>query len=174
MAEKVLKDIYDAPSVKHHFDSHVCVTLCKEGFRENHMLSNLRIAVGLITSALAVISHFAPIPFPDIIPLLIVCVSIYYFISGAHYLVSIFIEKDYFFQSHAKKIGKGNDVVLKIHSDFDTKSAVYSFTVEKLPGTESQSESLYIGDYLLEDGEFLTQDFRKLVRGVLRKLNAAD
>ena len=51
----------------------------------------------VLSTIIAVVSHFAPIKFPDIIPLLVICVTVYYFFCGILLILSYGFEKDAIF-----------------------------------------------------------------------------
>jgi len=56
---------YDAMTVKHLFDDSVA-EIVKETrkFSEDHSYSNRKLFVGAVACALAITSHFAPVPYP--------------------------------------------------------------------------------------------------------------
>jgi signal peptidase complex subunit 2 len=69
------------------------------GFGEDHNLSNLKLALGTIACALALVAQFwpnplKPMPFPDSRPLLLVCCVLYFLLSFILQLITTFYEKD--------------------------------------------------------------------------------
>eukprot|EP01099_Mayorella_cantabrigiensis_P008922 TRINITY_DN913_c0_g1_i2.p1 TRINITY_DN913_c0_g1~~TRINITY_DN913_c0_g1_i2.p1 ORF type:complete len:127 (-),score=22.37 TRINITY_DN913_c0_g1_i2:480-818(-) len=68
---------YDTNSVKACLDQSVIQFFDDKQFPEDHTLTTRKTILGGFGCLLALIAHFYPIPFPNNIPLLAVCVVLY-------------------------------------------------------------------------------------------------
>ena len=79
-----LKDAIDQQIISVPSLAHLPQALEKKGFSESHKYINIKILLAFIGVSFGVASHFYPIPFPQNIPLLILCIVGYVLIVHAH------------------------------------------------------------------------------------------
>jgi len=90
----------DTATTKGILDDAVVQSFEDAGFAEDHRLSNLKLLLGALACAFALIaqfwpSPFAPLPFPESRPLLLVCCVLYFLLSFALQLITSFYEQSW-------------------------------------------------------------------------------
>ena len=78
-----LKDAIDQQIISVLSLAHLPQALEKKGFSESHKYINIKILLAFIGVSFGVASHFYPIPFPQNIPLLILCIVGYVLLAHA-------------------------------------------------------------------------------------------
>jgi signal peptidase complex subunit 2 len=64
------------------------------GFKEDHALNNLKLALMTVACAFAMVAQFAPLPFPESRFVLGGCCAAYFVLSGLLQLIVTFLDKD--------------------------------------------------------------------------------
>jgi hypothetical protein len=85
-ARKALNDNIEALVVK------------ERGGVRRRLSANTKIVVGIVSIAVGALSHLAPIPFPESVPLIIACIAIYYACCGVLLYISRIVEADSFLE----------------------------------------------------------------------------
>eukprot|EP00802_Teleaulax_amphioxeia_P020288 Tamp_20564.p1 GENE.Tamp_20564~~Tamp_20564.p1 ORF type:complete len:234 (+),score=63.39 Tamp_20564:43-702(+) len=90
----------DTATTKGILDDAVVQSFEDAGFAEDHTLSNLKLFLGALACAFALIAQFypsplAPLPFPESRPLLLVCCVLYFFLSFTLQLITSFYEQSW-------------------------------------------------------------------------------
>jgi hypothetical protein len=87
-------DVYDQNAVKQLLDDTTAQYFLDQGYTEDTTLTNWKLVIGTLACTVALISHFAPVPFPDNISLLKVCCITYFILNSTLQLISHFYEKN--------------------------------------------------------------------------------
>ena len=87
-------DTGDSVKVKQTLDEAVVKAVLDHGYEEHHTLDNAKLLLMLVACSFAMVAQFWPIPFPASRPLLGVCCSMYFVLSGILQLVVWFVERD--------------------------------------------------------------------------------
>eukprot|EP01130_Rhizamoeba_saxonica_P000626 TRINITY_DN10582_c0_g1_i1.p1 TRINITY_DN10582_c0_g1~~TRINITY_DN10582_c0_g1_i1.p1 ORF type:complete len:173 (-),score=35.67 TRINITY_DN10582_c0_g1_i1:59-577(-) len=148
--EKV--NVYDANAVKQLFDDNVIEVVKKNGKQISEQITNIKFGLGIFGCSLAAISHFFPVPFPENIPLLIVCVVLYFITSAALQYITDYKEKDIILTTVPD-----NGVSFQIGTDVVTKENNYEMRL--YINGESIVHSHHIGKYFTEEATFLKEIF---------------
>ena len=85
-------DTGDSVKVKQTLDEAVVKAVLDHGYEEHHTLDNAKLLLMLVACSFAMVAQFWPIPFPASRPLLGVCCSMYFVLSGILQLVVWFVE----------------------------------------------------------------------------------
>lgn len=70
-------NVNDPYSVKRQLDDAVTEIVLGKGLKEDHALSNAKLALGVLTCLIAALAQFYPKKFPDNKPLLLACIALY-------------------------------------------------------------------------------------------------
>ena len=87
-------DTGDSVKVKQTLDEAAVKAVLDHGYEEHHTLDNIKLLLMLVACAFAMVAQFWPIPFPKSRPLLGICCSMYFCLSGILQLVVWFVERD--------------------------------------------------------------------------------
>lgn len=88
-------DLGDMIKVKQVLDEGVASALLEqEHLPEDYQWDNCKLMVMFVACCFAMMAQFAPMPFPDSRPILGVCGTMYFVLSGVLQLMTIFIDKD--------------------------------------------------------------------------------
>eukprot|EP01088_Endostelium_zonatum_P003786 TRINITY_DN1496_c0_g1_i2.p1 TRINITY_DN1496_c0_g1~~TRINITY_DN1496_c0_g1_i2.p1 ORF type:complete len:188 (-),score=35.61 TRINITY_DN1496_c0_g1_i2:31-594(-) len=166
---------YDQLAVKQIVDDTVLKVVDEEGCVEDTLYPNIKIVCGSVCCALALVSHFYPVPFPNNIPILILCVAGYFIFSTISTLIIYFYEKEIIFSGF-----KGGDRKhpFTVTTRFPKNQEFFTIEVEKpnpagtgAPVHRELSQS--IGKWFDVAGGFLetefTDDFKKLLKSLDHK-----
>lgn len=90
----------DTATTKGILDDAVVQSFEDAGFAEDHRLSNLKLFLGALACAFALVAQFwpsplAPLPFPESRSLLLVCCVLYFFLSFTLQLITSFYEQSW-------------------------------------------------------------------------------
>jgi len=90
----------DTATTKGILDDAVVQSFEDAGFAEDHRLSNLKLFLGALACAFALVAQFwpsplAPMGFPESRPLLLVCCVLYFFLSFTLQLITSFYEQSW-------------------------------------------------------------------------------
>jgi hypothetical protein len=130
---------------------------------------------GWIGCILAVYTHFAPIPFPDTVPLMIAFVIIYGAISSMLQLLEWFVTKDIIFKSTpatAQTPSRAKHYYI-LRSNLPRYSDKYSVSLEKIKDDGSSEKVLSIEDsvskWFYQSGVFSPGEFKKSLLEAIKK-----
>lgn len=98
--EKV--DLDDAQGIKHRLDSTAADVILLSGYEEDHLISNVKITLGLIAILVALYSHFGPGKFPANAGAVAYCVAAYVLLNAVLLIFSTVKEGDSFLTTHPK------------------------------------------------------------------------
>jgi len=168
-AEKV--NPYDAITTKHLLDDHVAHVAEDLKIVEDITHSNQKIIAGFLACALAAVSHFAPIPFPQNWYLLLFCVACYLALT---FLLSRWDIKrgDVFFQSRPSE-ARLLQVNSTIHVDQSTGKCDYELTVKNVQATPQlvASERKSVTEFIDREGQFYSGLFSQFVERLIKQVD---
>ncbi len=119
----------DNGNIKAVLDAHARDTLEALGHKVNQRYSNIELVVGYTSAVLCAVSHFYPLPFPEIRPVLLVCVCIYAVINAYQWHV-FRTEKGEFFVFSGCAAPDGSQVQVRLASDMERFETKYELVVE--------------------------------------------
>mmetsp|Transcript_6 Transcript_6/g.14 ORF Transcript_6/g.14 Transcript_6/m.14 type:complete len:225 (-) Transcript_6:140-814(-) len=172
-------DTGDIIKVKQVLDETVVSTLITTcDLKENHRLGNIKLILMAVACAFAAVAQFAPVPFPENRPLLGVCGTIYFIISGILQLILWFVDEDAImitYPDESIKETKGLRVrtVFPRYTEFFTLMLEYEDNKElKKKGqkpVEFVKETWSVGNFFDVDGYFDAAGFDKAVARVYER-----
>ena len=133
--------------------------------QENLSYHNIKIIVMALSSISALIAQFYPIPFPGNRLILLVCVVIYFALSGVYQFLVTFVDRDSISTFQTKSKGETKEVVLR--STLHKYSDEYTAIVECPSGNEVAKFTRSIGNYFTKDGDYAESLFKKDVEKFL-------
>ena len=174
-------DLGDMVKMKQVLDESVAAAVL-EHVEEDYRWDNFKLCVMFLACVFAMIAQFAPIPFPESRPVLGVCGSTYFLLSGALQFITTFIDKDSILltkpieDSDARK-KKNPDMAkygLKIRSGLPRFSEWYTVIIELNYNNEKEKkvspkveQRWSVGQFFDKEGYFdevgLSQQIDKLV-----------
>ncbi|KAK8934612.1 putative signal peptidase complex subunit 2 [Platanthera zijinensis] len=89
-------NLLDSNSIKHVLDESVKEIVTSRGFAEDFRLSNLRLLIGTVIIAVALLAQFYPKKFPENRDVLIGCIVLYVVLNGILQFISYTKEKNAF------------------------------------------------------------------------------
>eukprot|EP00897_Mesotaenium_endlicherianum_P004599 jgi/Mesen1/4167/ME000219S03293 len=81
-------NLNDPYAVKRQLDDSTCEIIIRRGYLEDMTLSNLKMAVGVVTCSVALVAQFYPKKFPDNQSILLTCIYIAIFKEKNHILLT--------------------------------------------------------------------------------------
>ncbi|KAJ4458143.1 putative microsomal signal peptidase subunit [Paratrimastix pyriformis] len=159
-------NILDAREVKTVLDQAVVDCLEKDGFKEKHLLTDIKLFLGLVCCAAAAVSHFYPAKFPANKPVLFICCALYFICVGIIEFIARFIQKDTIVDASSKTAR------LTAESTLNHFSPNYKITFHNLTSSDSHpaTQTINITKMFSEDGTFLPDAFGPLLRHAYRPL----
>eukprot|EP01129_Flabellula_baltica_P001380 TRINITY_DN11269_c0_g1_i1.p1 TRINITY_DN11269_c0_g1~~TRINITY_DN11269_c0_g1_i1.p1 ORF type:complete len:170 (+),score=36.37 TRINITY_DN11269_c0_g1_i1:50-559(+) len=161
MAEIKKVNLYDANAVKNILDDFLR-QLVQKNRKLSYNLSNKKLMLGGFGCLVAAVSHFAPIPFPDNIPLLIVCVVLYAIVSVVLEYIRRYEEKDYILETE-KYLGEA----FKVRTAISDEDGSFVIGIEGVGKDVQVEKSFSIGEFFYSDGiladDILTEKFNRLL-----------
>jgi signal peptidase complex subunit 2 len=126
---------------------------------------NFKIVIMALSSISALIAQFYPIPFPGNRLILLVCVVVYFALSGVYQFLVTFIDRDSISTFKTKTKGEKKEVVLR--STLHKYSDEYTAILECPSGKEVAKFTRSIGNYFTKDGEYAESLFKRDVEKFL-------
>eukprot|EP01099_Mayorella_cantabrigiensis_P008921 TRINITY_DN913_c0_g1_i1.p1 TRINITY_DN913_c0_g1~~TRINITY_DN913_c0_g1_i1.p1 ORF type:complete len:202 (-),score=46.66 TRINITY_DN913_c0_g1_i1:98-661(-) len=160
---------YDTNSVKACLDQSVIQFFDDKQFPEDHTLTTRKTILGGFGCLLALIAHFYPIPFPNNIPLLAVCVVLYFVTSALLQYTISFVEKDIIYTACATHLDPG----LEVRTNLPRFSDIFTLSVQLIEdGKRTRIETLErsYGCWFSADGLFQEKAFHSDLNNLLRSL----
>jgi signal peptidase complex subunit 2 len=137
------------------------------GFKEDHVLNNLKLILMTVACAFAMVAQFAPLPFPESRFVLGGCCAAYFALSGLLQLITTFLDKDCILITKVldkKKItsaacSKNPDLSkygLRIRTNMPRFSEFYTVIIEfqGLENSPSSSKTWSVGKFFDVEGMF--------------------
>jgi len=161
-------NIFDLNMVKQVMDDHAKGVILEE-FTEDSSYSNKKLVLGVFGCSLALLSHYAPIPFPHNIPLLIGCAILYFMCSGILQYMATYIERDIILTTE-QHLGKA----LVLHSNIELAANLQNVTYH-LELCDAKTEKgtkleMSVVDYFDRTGKFYPNIYEKDVKKMLVKV----
>lgn len=168
-------DLGDMVKIKQVLDEAVAAAIL-EKVEEDYKWDNYKLLVMTTACVFAMIAQFAPVPFPESRPILGICGSLYFILSGVLQFITTFIDKDAILltkpsesskNEHAKKWG------IRVRSNLPRFSEWYTVILEfRVPKEEKMvsppmvEQVWSIGQFFDKEGYFdevgLSQEVGKL------------
>jgi signal peptidase complex subunit 2 len=130
----------------------------------------------------AMIAQFAPIPFPESRPVLGICGSLYFVLSGILQFVTTYIDKDAILLTTADTEGKHKNALLKQHglrvrTNFPRFSEYYSVILEFATPKDVSiphfvEETWSVGNFFDKEGHFYEAGIMEETRLLFGRLDA--
>lgn len=177
-------DLGDMVKMKQVLDESVSAALL-EHVEEDYRWDNFKLLLMFAACVFAMVAQFAPIPFPESRPVLGLCGSAYFILSGVLQLITTFIDKDSILLSTpisglAQKMIKNPDMAkygLRVRSNLPRFSEWYTVIIEfQLKGDEEKKKMEHcrveqtwsVGQFFDKEGYFdevgLSQEIDKLIK----------
>ena len=153
--------LYEAISYKRILDDTLHSFVEVPALKEDLSYHNFKILVMAVSSVSALIAQFYPIPFPGNRLILLVCVIIYFALSGVYQFLVTFVDRD---SVSTFSSGK-KEVVLR--STLHKYSDEYTAIVECPSGNEIAKFTRSIGNYFTKEGDYAEQVFKKDIEKLL-------
>jgi signal peptidase complex subunit 2 len=153
--------LYEAISYKRILDDTLHSFVEVPALKEDLSYHNFKILVMAVSSVSALIAQFYPIPFPGNRLILLVCVIIYFVLSGVYQFLVTFVDRD---SVSTFSSGK-KEVVLR--STLHKYSDEYTAIVECPSGNEIAKFTRSIGNYFTKEGDYAEQVFKKDIEKLL-------
>lgn len=176
--EKTVVNLAEQPAVRHCMDDMAARTMLDYGFEEDHSSSNKKLAVGLLACVAVAVSHFAPVPFPDSIPLLWACIAAYSACALYLQYVFFFVEGDTLLRSKEKKRGLQPmqyfpaTLFRAEMGRFEPEYRLVAELVDKEAFGEVEEElKLTATDYFDSNGAFYHREFSDAVLGLCERIH---
>jgi len=182
----------DTATTKGILDDSVVQSFEDAGFAEDHRLSNLKLLLGALACAFALVAQFwpnpfAPLPFPESRPLLLVCCVLYFFLSFTLQLITSFYEQSWDGQDtilytlppcqQSPFWSSLKDHRIKVSTKLPRFSIEYSLAlhVHDAAGTlvDKTEKVLLLTDYFEENGTFHEDFFMDDVEDAIALLGTA-
>lgn len=173
-------DTGDSVKVKQILDECTVKAVLDRGYEEHHSLDNAKLWLMVLACAFAMVAQFWPSPFPESRPLLGICCSSYFALSGILQLVVWFWERDaIMFTEDAMPATSGakraSELGLRIRSSFPRFQDEYTLIIQlnKPEGTTpTTTETWSVGKFFDVDGNFWDIGYCEAVDKVLAKFEA--
>ncbi|KAF8071279.1 signal peptidase complex subunit 2 [Scenedesmus sp. PABB004] len=171
LPEKINLD--DAHALKHRLDTAASEVILQSGYVEDHLISNVKIALGLAAIGVAALSHFGPGKFPANWGMVFYCVAAYVVINGVLQIFCHIKEGDSFLVTHPKA---GAEYGLRVASHMERYSEQYALIISsanKWLDREIKLETP-ITDYFHADGHLAEARYKSRVAKLLSQYERLD
>ncbi|XXG49326.1 hypothetical protein AAC387_Pa02g3539 [Persea americana] len=121
-------NLMDPHSIKHLLDESVSDIVTSRGYTEDVRLSNIRLLLGIIIIAIALVAQFYPKKFPHNRDFLIGCILLYIFFNGLLHLIIYTKEKNAILFTYPLA-GSFNSTGLVVSSKLPRFSDTYTLSV---------------------------------------------
>lgn len=148
------------------------------GYEELHTVTNVKIALGLITCSLALAAQFYPVKFPANYNVLVACVAGYCIFNTLLQLYITHVEKGIVLFTKPKQGGgAATNSGLAVRCKMARFSEVVTITImrgdARDPSHPAAAETaVNVCDYMYEDGVMAEGKFRKLVEALVLEFEA--
>eukprot|EP01104_Vermistella_antarctica_P003179 TRINITY_DN13350_c0_g1_i1.p1 TRINITY_DN13350_c0_g1~~TRINITY_DN13350_c0_g1_i1.p1 ORF type:complete len:179 (-),score=24.98 TRINITY_DN13350_c0_g1_i1:55-591(-) len=162
-------DLYNQTMIKQTLDDTVVRVVTEDrGYPEDHTFTDIKIALGIFITGLALYTHFG-LPWPDSKMIVYACVAAYGLAWLLLQALFIFGIGDYFLFTKASTTNpKGG---LQARSELAKYDTPYALTLVYRNDNKHQATAkLDVTDYFTVDGDFLKARFTKEVNGLVSAL----
>ncbi|CAL9045777.1 signal peptidase complex subunit 2-like [Musa acuminata AAA Group] len=121
-------NLVDHYSIKHLLDESVTEVVKSQGYAEDVRLSNVRLLIGSIIIAIALLAQFYPKKFPENRDFLVTCIGLYVVFNGLLQCISYTKEKNAFLFTYPPP-GSFNSTGLIVSSKLPRFSDMYTLTI---------------------------------------------
>eukprot|EP00879_Flechtneria_rotunda_P002281 GHRR01002473.1.p1 GENE.GHRR01002473.1~~GHRR01002473.1.p1 ORF type:complete len:208 (+),score=50.88 GHRR01002473.1:447-1070(+) len=169
--EKV--DLNDGQALKHKLDATAAELILQSGYEEDHVISNVKIALGVLAIAVAIYSHFGPGKFPANWGMVFYCVVAYVLLNVVLMIFCAIKEGDSFLITHPKP---GAEYGLRVASHMERFSDHYTLVISsanKWLDREIKLETS-VTDYFHSDGYLAEAKFKHHVAKLLGQYERLD
>uniref|UniRef100_A0A383W038 Signal peptidase complex subunit 2 n=1 Tax=Tetradesmus obliquus TaxID=3088 RepID=A0A383W038_TETOB len=169
--EKINLD--DGHAIKHKLDSTASEVILQSGYVEDHLISNVKITLGLIAIAVAIYSHFGPGKFPANWSAVVYCVAAYCVLNLVLIIFCNIKEGDSFLITHPKP---GSEYGLRVASRMERYSDQYTLIISsanKWLDREVKMETS-VTDYFHSDGYLAEAKYKHHVAKLLSQYERLD
>ncbi len=154
------------------------------GLKEDHKLSNIKLILMTVACTFAMVAQFSPVPFPECRPILGVCCTVYFALSGVLQLITTFLDKDCIlitkaFEENSGALVKNNPNLakygLRVRTIFPRFSEFYTVRIE-FEGLENSpfvSKTWSVGQFFDKEGMFDEYGLQYAVEALYRKFEGA-
>jgi len=169
--EKV--DLTDAHAIKYKLDTTAADVILQAGYAEDHLINNVKIALGVFGIACAVYSHFGVGKFPGSWYSILYCVIAYIVTNIILYVFCLVKEGDSFLVTQPKL---GHEYGVRVASRMDRLAETYTLMFSSANKWEDREVKLEVPvtDYFHEDGYLAEKTFRRRVGKVLQQYEQVD
>eukprot|EP00882_Tetradesmus_deserticola_P010925 GHRQ01011552.1.p1 GENE.GHRQ01011552.1~~GHRQ01011552.1.p1 ORF type:complete len:204 (+),score=77.20 GHRQ01011552.1:415-1026(+) len=171
LPEKINLD--DGHALKYKLDATATEVILQSGYVEDHLISNVKIALGLIAIVVAVYSHFGPGKFPANWNTVLYCVAAYCVLNLVLLIFCNIKEGDSFLTTHPKL---GSEYGLRVASRMERYSDQYTLIISsanKWLDREVKMETS-VTDYFHADGYLAEAKFKHHVAKLLSQYERLD
>lgn len=163
----------DSAGLKRRLDDAAVEVITNSGYLEDTMVSNVKIVLGVLTIAVALLAQFYPSKYPDNWLLLLVCVIVYSLLSTLLTVFTTSYEGDTILFTRPPRVGPGK-VGLKVASRLPRFSDVYTLEIaEKLRNARpAASMDCSVTKYFYSDGTMAEAAFKADVEQLLDQYQA--
>jgi len=128
------------------------------GFPPDYAWDNFKLLIMFVSCLFALCAQFYPIPFPDSRPLLGVCCTAYFVLSGVLQFIMTYVDKDMIMLT---KAGAGKEA-LRIRTSFPRFQETFNLTIEAREDPKrAVVAKMYVGRYFTVKGEFDDECYKR-------------
>jgi len=168
----------DIGQIKRIFDEAVVTTVLDMGYTELHMVTNVKIVLGLVTCLLALVAQFYPVKFPGNYTVLVVCVAGYCAFNTGLQLYITYVEKGMVLLTKPKEGGsRTTDSGLAIRCKMQRFSENVTISVMRgdapSPAHPAAAEvTVSVCDFMYKDGVLAENKLRGVVEALVGEFEA--
>lgn len=165
-------DVLDQLAVKRTVDDCICKIIEIEGYKEDLVLSNVKLVLMSTACAVALFAQLGPLSFPEDKVLLTGCVIFYAVASALLQVIASFIERDYIIRTLPKEGGISGGLLVSTFMDRGEENIKVCLEMRNSsePCVEEYSSS--VGCYFAQDGELDEQAVQADLYSCLSKLES--
>lgn len=174
--EKTVVNLLEQPAARHCMDDTAARTAVDYGFEEDNSASNKKLAVGAVACAAVAVSHFAPVPFPESIPLLWACIAVYSVCALYLQYAYFYVEGDALLRTVERQKGLQERQffpAVVFRADMGRFDPEYKLTARLADGRGTEEElKLSATDFFDTKGAFYHKKFARAVTGLCERIHA--
>ncbi|CAM8879189.1 unnamed protein product [Rhodiola kirilowii] len=163
-------NLLDHHSIKHILDESVTEVVTSRGYKENVKLSNVKLLLGVVTIAVALVAQFYWKKFPENKNFLIGCIILYVVVNGLLQLIIFTKEKNAILFTHPPE-GSFTSTGLIVSSKLPRFSDLYTLTIasadpESISANKPVELTKSVTKWFTKDGVLVEGLFWKDVEGL--------